>query len=498
MIDLTPERIKEVCGAALVAGGPSRVGPKDMPRRAVVDSRNLERGDLFFGIAGERVDGGQFGEEAVAAGAWGLILSMEHAMRVVAAGAGRTRVMAVDDPVAALGSLARAWVDRLWADGCKVVAITGSTGKTSTRDILTALLQPPLGAAVHASRGNYNTEVGVPLAVLEAEPGTKVMVLEMAMRGPGQIHDLCRIAPPDLGVITNVGPVHLELMGTMEAVAEAKAELIAALPHEGVCIVPAAAEALRPHLRQEIRTLTFAEWPNPENGAFADMERVAGAAADVRVLGAETVRVGDRDGLRAEIAVGAERGVLDFNFRQTHNVTNALAAVGAAHALGFRLHDLAQGAARVRFSKLRGEEIELSRGGLLINDCYNAKPVSMRAALDHLAMIAVERQAARRVAVLGEMAELGPEAERFHREVGEYAAGAGVDAILAVGAQAGAYLEGYGQAGETRLAANAQEAASVAEGLLAPGDVVLVKGSRSVGLERVAEELKERNSEGMR
>jgi UDP-N-acetylmuramoyl-tripeptide--D-alanyl-D-alanine ligase len=497
VIDLTADRIKEVCGAALVAGGPGRIHPEDVPRRAVVDSRAVERGDLFVGLRGERVDGGQFAEDAVAAGAWGVLVSMEHALRVVAAGPRRARVLAVDDPLEALGRLARVWVDRLWAEGCKVVGITGSTGKTSTKDILLSLLKPPLGEAVHASPRNYNTEVGLPLAVLEAEPDTRVLILEMAMRGPGQIRDLCKIAPPEVGLITNVGPVHLELMGTVEAVAEAKAELIAALPVEGICVVPAAAEALRPHLRREVRTLTFAEWPNPDGGGFAEVERVAGAAADIRVLGADPVRVGDRDGLRAEIAAGADRRVIDFNFRQAHNVTNALGAIGAAHALGFSLEELAEGAARVTFSDLRGEEIE-SRGALLINDCYNANPISMRAALDHLATLAAERGAPRSIAVLGEMAELGPEADLFHRRVGEHVADRRIGALIAVGAEARGYVDGYGNAGEVLAAGDAEEAALLLERLIVPGDVVLIKGSRSVGLERVAELLKERDAEGVR
>jgi UDP-N-acetylmuramoyl-tripeptide--D-alanyl-D-alanine ligase len=492
VIDLTPQRIREVCRAALLAGGPGPISPADMPRRAVVDSREVGPGDLFVGIRGEHVDGGQFAERAIEVGAWGVLLRPEHGLRVAGTARRRVRVMAVDDPLEALGRLARAWVDQLATEGCKVVGITGSTGKTSTKDILRALLGPPLGDAVHASRANYNTEVGLPLAVLEADATTKVMVLEMAMRGAGQIRELCEIAPPAVGVITNVGPVHLELLGTVEAVAEAKAELIAALPPAGFCVVPAAAEALRPHLRREVRTLTFAEWPVSEGDALSGVERVAGAAADIRVLGAVPTVVDGTEGMRAQIAVRAEHAALEFNFRQAHNLVNALAAIGAAHALGLPLEELAEGARRIAFSELRGEQVELANGVVVINDCYNANPMSMRAALDHLQQVVSRRQATRSVAVLGEMAELGPAAAGFHRKVGEYAAARGVDLLVAVGGLADAYLEGFANAGERERAADAGQAAEAAATQVRPGDVVLVKGSRSVGLERVTETLVER------
>jgi UDP-N-acetylmuramoyl-tripeptide--D-alanyl-D-alanine ligase len=490
VLDLTPERIKEVCGAALIAGGPSPAGPGDAPARAVVDSRHVEKGDLFFGIPGEHVDGGEFALESVERGAWGVLARKEHALRVAGTGGGRVRVMAVADPLDALGRLARAWVDRLWTEGCKVIGITGSTGKTSTKDILRALLEPALEGKVHASHGNYNTEIGLPLAVLEADLGTRALVLEMAMRGPGQIRALCEIAPPDVGLITNIGPVHLELLGTVEAVAEAKAELIAALPPEGVCVVPATAEALRPHLRRAIRTFTFAEWPPHGGDALSEVERVSGAAADIRILSAEPVQVGGVDGTRAEIALGAERQKLDFNFRQAHNLVNALAAIGAAHALGIEMPALAAGAAAVRFSELRGEEIELAESVLVINDCYNANPLSMRAALDHLAQVVATRRPARAVAVLGDMAELGPDARRFHNEIGDHAASRGVDVLVAVGELASGYVDGYGSAGEVVRVASAGEAAKVVAEVLQPGDVVLVKASRSVGLERVTKSLR--------
>jgi UDP-N-acetylmuramoyl-tripeptide--D-alanyl-D-alanine ligase len=481
-----------VCGAALLAGGPGRVGPRDAPKRATIDSRQVEPGDLFVGIPGEHSDGGEFAEEAAEAGAWGILARPEHARRLAGSAGGRIRVMSTDDPLQSLGRLARAWVDRLWADGCKVIGITGSTGKTSTKDILLALLKPSFGDAVHASPKNYNTEVGLPLAVLSAEPDTRVLVLEMAMRGPGQIRELCEIAPPEIGVITNVGPVHLELLGTLEAVAEAKAELIASLPPEGLCVVPAAAEALRPHLRSDVRSLTFANW-GPV-GEVSELESTAGSAADIRVLSAEPAIVDGQHGLSAEIAVGAAHSEFVFNFRQAHNVVNALAAIGAGHALGLTTASMVAGASQVSFSELRGDEIELPGQVLVINDCYNANPISMRAALDHLAQAAAAEQWSRRVAVLGEMAELGPDAPAYHRDIGEYAAAREVDLLLVVGELGDAYLEGYGEAGEVRRASDAHEAAAFLLEAIGPGDVVLVKGSRRVGLEHLTARLVKEDS----
>jgi UDP-N-acetylmuramoyl-tripeptide--D-alanyl-D-alanine ligase len=343
------------------------------------------------------------------------------------------------------------------------------------------MLAPPLGGRVHANRENFNTEIGLPLTVLEADVGVRVLVLEMAMRGMGQIRELARIANPHVGVITNVGPVHLELVGTVERVAEAKAELIAELRgSRAACVVPAAEEALHPHLRSDVRTITFAPW---SSAAPDRIDSVAGAAADVRALSVE-----DRGGhAHVDLVVGSRRATLELNFAQDHNVTNALAAIGAAHALGLAPEALAEGAREVRFSGLRGEELQLPDGVLIVNDCYNANPVSMRAAIDDLATRADRRGARRMVAVLGDMRELGPGAAGYHREIAGRAADAGVALLVAVGEHAGDYALGFG--GDTREAADADAAAAFVPDLIEPGDVVLVKGSRGVGLERVTRAL---------
>jgi UDP-N-acetylmuramoyl-tripeptide--D-alanyl-D-alanine ligase len=420
------------------------------PARGTIDTRETGPGDLFVGLRGERVDGGAHAPDALAAGAWGVLVAPEHEDRAQAAAPDGATVIVADDPLASLQGLARAWRREL---GCKVVGVTGSTGKTSTKDILAALLAPHL--ATHANRENLNTEIGLPLTILAAEPGTEALVLEMAMRGEGQIAELAAIAEPDVGVIVNVGPVHLELLGTVERVAAAKAELIRDLRVGGACVVPAGEPLLDRHLRDDLDTTTF------------------GPGGEVMLLSFDT-RADGRGGT-AEIEARGERILLDLPYAEPHNLLNTLAAVGAALALGVRPN----GAVEVAFSSLRGEIVDLGGGVTVVNDCYNANPMSMRAALKHLA----ETPAERRVAVLGTMAELGHGSRAFHREIGEEAAALGIDMLITVGEPALPYADGFD--GETYAVPTPEEAGALLAELAQPGDRVLVKGSRSAGLERV-------------
>ena len=449
MIDLSAGRLAAAAGGELAAGDPERAGPE----RAVIDSRDVRPGDLFLGLPGAAADGGAYAAAALEAGAWGAIVGREHrdaALDAVEGTVGHSAcsgaaVIAVDEPLAALHGLAREWRREL---GAKVVGVTGSTGKTSTKDILAALLGDRL--VTHASRENWNTEIGLPLTILEAPRGTEALVLEMAMRGEGQIAELVAVAEPDAGVIVNVGPVHLALLGTVERVAAAKAELIRDLRPGAACVVPASEPLLQAHLReQELDTWTF------------------GPGGQVRLLAYD-------DG-RAEIEARDEIIHLQLPYSEPYNLLNTLAAVGAARALGVPVG----GRVEVRFSSLRGEVVDLPGGVTVVNDCYNANPMSMRAALDHLVASAAER----RIAVLGTMAELGPESNRYHREIGAHAAALGIDVLIPVGEEALPYTEGFD--GEVHLAATPEEAGALLEELARPGDRVLIKGSRSVGLERV-------------
>jgi UDP-N-acetylmuramoyl-tripeptide--D-alanyl-D-alanine ligase len=420
------------------------------PARVVVDSRALAPGDLFVGLAGANTDGGRFARDALAAGAWGVLAGSEHLEPI--GDPGGAVLLASPDPRSALGLLARAWRREL---GARVVAITGSTGKTSTKDILAALLEPQL--ATVASPRNENTEIGLPLAILSAPVGTRALVLELAMRGAGQIAELTSICEPDVGVVVNVGPAHLELLGSLEAVAAAKGELLAGLAAGSTAVVPAGETLLDPFLRPDLDVVRFGP-----GGEVAVLEAGAGGVL---------------------VAVGERRLTLEPGFRAAHLLIDLCAALAAAHALGADPHS---GPLSVEFSGLRNERLSLPGEVVVINDCYNANPMSMHAALDELSRTA----AGRRVAVLGDMLELGERDEqRYHRELGEHARAAGVALLLTVGPRARWAAEGFGGAGEHLHATDAQAAAELLRTRLAPGDTVLVKGSRGVALELVAEAL---------
>ncbi len=436
---------------AAAAGGTLLALPGDPagPRRVTIDSRDAGPGVLFVGLAGATYDGGAFAQPALAQGAWGVITTPEHGRALAADASGA--VITAEDALGALQSLARAWRRHL---GAKVVGVTGSTGKTTTKDLLNAIIAPQRRA--RASRANFNTEIGLPLEILDAPEGTEVLILEMGMRGPGQIAELASIAEPDVGVIVSVGPVHLELLGSIEAIAAAKSELTDALKPGGTAIVPADEPLLLPHRRADVRTVTFG----------------AGGEVTLRDESAGSVTI-EQDGRTLTLKVP---------FTQAHMRRNLLAAVAGARAVDVE----PEGEVRLSLSAGRGQRRLLAGGITIIDDCYNANPMSMRASLEDLAR--AERSAgSRRIAVLGDMLELGADERRYHRELGEQAAAAGVDLLIAVGPLAGAAAEAF--AGESRLVADAGEAVSVAGVLVQPGDTVLVKGSRGVGLERVVRAL---------
>ena len=451
----SPERIAIEAGAQLLSPGPSP--PARGPERATVDSRSAGTGTLFVGLRGQNVDGGSFAAAALESGAWGALVTPAYAEDAVAAGRGA--VLVAEDPLASLQRLARAWRRELDA---KVIGVTGSTGKTSTKDLLLAVLAPHRRTV--ASRANFNTEIGLPLEILAAPAGTEVLVLEMAMRGEGQIAELAEIAEPDVGVIVTIGPVHLELLGSIEAIAAAKAELLAGLAPGSVAVVPVGEPLLAPHLRADLRTVTF------------------GQGGDVQLA--------DGDDDHVEINAEGDRIALRVSFTQAHLRRNLLAAVAAARAVGVR----PSGEVVLALSPGRGQRMTLPDGITLIDDCYNANPVSMRAALDELSTVA-HRLGGRQVAVLGDMLELGPGEREFHLDIGAYARERGVDALVAVGRLGQALAEGFG-GGSVRLARDAAEAAGAVSSMVAQGDVVLVKASRGVGLELVCRALEERASDG--
>jgi UDP-N-acetylmuramoyl-tripeptide--D-alanyl-D-alanine ligase len=382
-----------------------------------IDSRRIRPGDLFVAVGG----GAEFLADARTAGAAATLVP--------------------DDAFAALAAIARAVRDR---SSALVVGITGSTGKTSTKDILAALLAPV--ARTVAAEGNFNNELGVPLTVCRLEADTEVLVVEMGMRGFGQIAELCEIVSPGAGVITAIGPAHLELVGDVDGVARAKAELLVALPAGAPAVVPAGVPQLEPFLREDLQVR--------------------------RVPPLEDVHV-DRGDDGATIRFRGEE--VRFPLTSRHQLQNALTALELYDALGFPVGRAAEGAAAAEVSHWRGEELPLPRGGIAINDAYNANPTSVEAALRHLRERAGDGRA---VAVLGGMAELGAEADGYHRAAGALAADLDLE-LLAVGELGRAY-------GAEDWVPDAETAVEWLSRNLRPGDVVLVKASRSVGLEGVA------------
>jgi len=404
MIPLSLQEVANLCPGRLeLAGWAGEV------TGVQIDSRRIEEGDLFVAVGG----GVDFVKHAFARGA--------------------AAVLVPDDAHSALAALGRAVRER---SSARFVAITGSMGKTTTKDILAALCE--LQRRTVAAERSYNAELGVPLTVCRCEPDTEICIVEMAMRGFGQIGQLCSIALPQIGVVTNIGPVHLEKVGDLEGVIRAKTELLDALPPGGTAIVPA-------------------DFPV----ARADVE-VVRTGEDVRV-----------ESFEPPVLV-TTLGRVEVDFTARHLASNALSAFAAARALGVEL----PGRLDVSFTEWRNEELHLPGGGLLVNDAWNANPVSVRAALEHLDRLAAGR---RTVAVLGEMAELGSYSEQGHREVAEALSELRIDVVIAVGPGARAY---GGQWVET-----AEEAAELLEEILRPGDCVLVKGARAVGLEIVADAL---------
>lgn len=460
MIELSPSQMLEALAveAPVVGNLGARhhgEGVEAGAHRAIIDSREAGAGDLFFGLVGESVDGGSYAPQVLEAGAWGVVVGNDHFDAAASAASAGQHVFGVSDPLAALAAIANCWRREL---GAKVIGVTGSTGKTSTKDILAALVGKSL--TVVATPANLNTEIGMPLTILSAPGGTDVLVLEMAMRGVGQIAELARIAEPDVGCIVNVGPVHLEQLGTVEGVASAKAELWAQMRAGGTAVMPAGEPLLAPHLRSDLASISF------------------GAGGNVRLHNDDSVLQVNPDNPALSIVTPNGEVQLTPSFSEEYLLRNLLAAVACAQAIGVPT----EGDLQVQFSALRGEVLEVLGGVTLINDCYNANPISMRAALDNLS-----QAGGRTIAVLGGMGELGVDSVRYHREVAQHAGNVGVDLLIAVGELGGAFGDDY--VGSIEHVSSPHAAAHIVRQVAAPGDTVLVKGSRSVGLEVVAEVL---------
>ena len=461
-----------------VLGDPATVGTDPssviVTGPVVIDSRQATGGALFAALPGERVDGHDFAAAAASAGAAAVLAS--RPLPDVAA-----PVIVVPDVTIALGQLARAVLSRLPA--ATVVGITGSSGKTSTKD-LTAQVVERRGPTV-APEGSLNNEIGLPLTVLRADEATRYLILEMSARGIGHIAYLTGIAPPRVAAVLNVGRAHAGEFGSIDAVAKAKGEIVEALPEAaagGVAILNADdPNVLGMASRTAARVVTFSA-ANPGRSS-------TGGDADVRATDIRLDELG-----RASFHLLMADGGADVRLRLhgAHHVPNALAAAAVAAELGMGVAAIADAlSAATARSKKRMEVHERADGVLVVNDAYNANPDSTRAAIEALAHLTSGGR--RGFAVLGYMAELGDIAEESHAEAGRLAALAGVTGLVAVGEQAAAVLTGAraqpGWRGEAISVPDPPAAIEALRNRLGPGDVVLVKASKSAGLWEVADGL---------
>jgi UDP-N-acetylmuramoyl-tripeptide--D-alanyl-D-alanine ligase len=456
---------RPLSSVAAVTGG-RLVGENREVSGVAIDSGEVRSGDLFVALAGERADGHDFLRPAFEAGAAGALVQREAERQ--------GPMVIVDDTGRALLDLA---ADERRGLQATVVGITGSTGKTSVKDLTSAVLATRF--RVHASPRSFNTEVGVPVTLLTAEADADVVVCEMGSRGRGHISLLTDAARPQVGVITNVGLAHMEMFGSRQGVADAKAELVESLPEDGIAVLNADDPVVREFDRRtRARVLRF------------------GIAADADVRGEDLAL--DRDGRPAFTLVtpsGMER--VELSVAGEHMAWNALAAAACGVGLGLSAGECAAGLKEARVSPWRMEVLEAPSGLRILNDAYNANPSSMAAALRAARVMAGE---GRCVAVLGEMAELGSITAEEHGRVGELVARLGIDRLVTVGKAADAIAVSAVREGvepdRVKQCSTVEEALEAVLADVRPGDLVLVKASRAVGLERLAERLTESGGSG--
>jgi UDP-N-acetylmuramoyl-tripeptide--D-alanyl-D-alanine ligase len=423
----------------------------------VADSRLAGSGALFACLAGSRVDGHDFIADAARRGATAVLCAPGRAPP-----AGPPAALESHDPLATLAEIGR--LVRAQARAC-VIGVAGSAGKTTAKDVLHALLQPHLPTV--ASRASHNNELGVPLTLALIEPDTGACVCELGTGAPGELAALCATVRPDVGVLTAIGPEHLDSFGSLEAVAAEEAALLAALPPAAPAVIPFAEPLLEPYRRGDLDEWRFG------------LDR----KADVYPLAWRP----HATGTAAALAIRGQRVELTTNLRLPHHRLSLAAAAAVYAALGLPPDRIGEGAGAIALSPWRGQEQRLHHGALLINDAYNANPLSVRVALEALA---ARRNGGRTIAVLGPMAELGPEARRWHVLAGRQAGELGVDLLVAIGPGARGYIDGATGRSACVWFPDLDRSIAPLRSLLHRNDVVLLKGSRTAGLERLAEALK--------
>jgi UDP-N-acetylmuramoyl-tripeptide--D-alanyl-D-alanine ligase len=455
VIALTLDEVATAAGGVLLDAD-----PRTRVTSLTVDSRAVAAGALFTALPGSRTDGARFAPAALAAGAVAVLA------RGGAVPAGPR--VEVSDPLAALAAVAGEVRSR---SAARVVGITGSVGKTTTKDLLAAVLATHLRTV--ANRASFNNELGLPLTLARLEPDTQALVVELGARGPGHIAALARLARPEIGVVLNVGEAHLGVFGSRQAIADAKAELVEALPDHGVAVLAADDPIVAAMAgRTSARVVGFG----------------LGAGAAVRAEGVELDAAGRA---RFRLCTPAGAAAVAMPAMGEHLVGNALAAAAAAGVLGLGPEEIAAGLGAARLSPMRMQVQRRPDGVTVINDAYNANPTSVAAALKALA--AAGRSGGRTVAVLGEMAELGEAAQGEHDRVGRLAARLGIDRLVGVGALGEVLVRAARMEGmwpeEAVAVPDAGAAVAAVAAALAPGDVVLVKASRAVALDQVATSL---------
>lgn len=449
---------------AAVTGGSVSADAADVRYRGIsIDSRKTRPGDLFVAVTGDRSDGHRFVRHAFEAGAAGAIVQGGVPLDA------REALVEVNDTRVALLDLARAARSTLSAT---IVGITGSTGKTCTKDMTAAVLRERF--KVVASRASFNNEVGLPLTILEAADDTDVIVCEMGSRGPGHIRLLCDVARPHIGVVTNVGVAHMELFGSPEVLRAAKRELPESLPHDGVAVLNADDPVVNGYASYtNAKALFF--------GRSDDADISAEHIALSRQTGEATFR----------LVTPAGSASVTLPVPGEHMVPNALAAAAVGSALGVTVGETAKGLAGAQVSGGRMAVFKTSDGITVVDDSYNANPTSMSAALKAARWMAGD---GRCIAVLGTMAELGPISVEEHERIGELLVRLGIDDLITVGEEARVIAAGAEREGlepqRIRTCDDVDQAVGVVRSLARPGDLVVVKASRAAGLDRLAEALR--------
>jgi UDP-N-acetylmuramoyl-tripeptide--D-alanyl-D-alanine ligase len=447
---LTLARVAEFVSAA------GEFDPEHLAQGYSIDSRTLRAGQLFFAVKGERLDGHDFVEQALGNGAIAAVVRKDQLSRYPR----EMRLLAVEDTLVALQTLATA-VRKVW--GKTLIAVTGSAGKTTTKEAIAHVLSTRF--RVLKSEGNFNNHFGLPLMLVKLEPEYDVAVIEMGMSHAGEIRALAKIAQPEIGVVTNVAPVHLEFFDSLAGIARAKYELVESLPANGVAVLNADDEYVSQFGRD-----------------FKGKVVMYGtrATADVR---AEKIQSKGTEGAEFDVVIGGVREHATLPLVGEHNVLNVLAAVAVGVERGLKPAEAVGALATLAPGDKRGQVLQVGNV-TVINDCYNSNPKALEAMVDALAAMAAKR----RIVVAGEMLELGPAGEEMHRQAGQHIAEKKIDALLGVRGLAQAMVDGARKAGgRAEFVAGPEEAGEWLAREARDGDVVLLKASRGVKLEKALE-----------